>query len=139
VYISDTNHIVENIEQPIAQQGLILDNSVVVEENCWLGINSVISGNLTIGRGSVVGANTIVTKDIPPFSVFVGNPGRIVKMYNPQTKLWEKTDTEKDMNRIIEIRKKGGLPSRDELKRILSSNARFGYIEEMFAGRGINL
>jgi acetyltransferase-like isoleucine patch superfamily enzyme len=47
--------------------------------DCWFGINSVLLPGVTIGRGCVVGANSVVNDDLPPFSVAVGNPARIVK------------------------------------------------------------
>lgn len=52
---------------------------VVIEQNVWIGANVCISANLTIGEGSVVGMGAVITKDVPPFSVVVGNPARIIK------------------------------------------------------------
>jgi len=53
-----------------------LDQPVWVQDDCWLGANVVVCPGVTIGKGSVVGANTVVTKDVPPYSVVVGSPGR---------------------------------------------------------------
>src|SRR5690606_8612355 len=52
----------------------------IVGNDVWIGTNSTILNGLNLGDGVVIGANTIVTKDIPPYSIVVGNPGRIVKM-----------------------------------------------------------
>lgn len=52
---------------------------VIIEDDVWLGFNSTILKGVKIGRGSVIGANTLVTEDIPPFSLVVGNPFRIVR------------------------------------------------------------
>jgi acetyltransferase-like isoleucine patch superfamily enzyme len=52
---------------------------IVVEEDCWLGMNSVIMPGVTVGRGCVVGSNAVVTRDLPPYSVVVGAPARIVR------------------------------------------------------------
>jgi acetyltransferase-like isoleucine patch superfamily enzyme/ubiquinone/menaquinone biosynthesis C-methylase UbiE len=139
VYVADSNHIYENISQPILQQGVTTGRSVIVEENCWLGINSIISGHLTVSRGSVVGANTVVTKDVPPFCVVVGNPNRIIKMYNPETTRWEKTDSEEDIKRTFDIRNKIGIPSREEYRKILQHHSVSNPIDPIVAGRGINL
>lgn len=139
VYVADSNHIYEDINQPILQQGVTLGRRVIVEENCWLGINSVISGDLTIGRGSVVGANAVVTKNIPPFCVVVGSPIRIIKMYNSKTKQWEKTDSEEDIQQIFKIREEIGLPSREEYQKILQRSAKLNSIDPIVAGRGMNL
>lgn len=53
--------------------------SVRIFSDCWLGINSVILRGVTVGRGCVVGANSVVTEDLPPYSVAAGNPARIVR------------------------------------------------------------
>ena len=50
-----------------------------IEDDVWIGANSVIRTGITIGKGSVVGANTTVLKDVPPMSIVVGSPGRIIK------------------------------------------------------------
>jgi acetyltransferase-like isoleucine patch superfamily enzyme len=52
---------------------------IVVEEDCWLGMNSVVMPGIKIGRGCVVGSNAVVTRDLPPYSVAVGSPARIVR------------------------------------------------------------
>ena len=51
---------------------------VTIEDDCKIGTNSIIMPGVTIGKGSMVGANTVVTKDIPPDSLVIGNPIRIV-------------------------------------------------------------
>ncbi|HPN14343.1 MAG TPA: DapH/DapD/GlmU-related protein [Spirochaetota bacterium] len=53
--------------------------SIVVEEHAWIGGNSIILPGVTIGKGSVVGAGSVVTKSIPPWSVATGNPARVIK------------------------------------------------------------
>ncbi len=60
-------------------QGMTETKPVTIEDDVWIGTRVIILPGLTIGRGSILGAGTVVTKDIPPFSVVVGNPGRIVK------------------------------------------------------------
>jgi acetyltransferase-like isoleucine patch superfamily enzyme len=51
----------------------------VIEDDCWLGDGVKVLDGVTIGRGSVIGAGAVVTKDIPPFSVAVGVPARVIK------------------------------------------------------------
>lgn len=52
---------------------------VVVEDDCWIGTNVVIMQGVTIGKGCIIGANAVVTKDIPPYSIAVGSPAKVVK------------------------------------------------------------
>jgi acetyltransferase-like isoleucine patch superfamily enzyme len=91
VYITDCDHAYEDINTPVIEQGIVnKDNRVVIDDNAYIGINSVIVGNVHIGKGSVIGANSVVTKDIPDHCVAVGSPARIIKKYNPETEMWEK-------------------------------------------------
>ncbi len=52
---------------------------IIIGRNCWIGENSRICKGVNIGEGSVVAANSVVTKDVPPFSIVAGNPAKIVK------------------------------------------------------------
>lgn len=52
---------------------------VAVEDDCWLGINVVVMSGVTIGKGAVVGANSIVTKDVAPYTVVAGVPAKLIK------------------------------------------------------------
>lgn len=52
--------------------------SITIGEDCWLGINVVVSPGVTIGKGCIVGANSVVNKDIPPYSIAAGAPVRII-------------------------------------------------------------
>ena len=51
-----------------------LDQDVVIESGCWIGTGVIILKGVTVGRGSVIGAGAVVTKDVPPYSVYVGVP-----------------------------------------------------------------
>lgn len=91
VYISDNLHDYRDISIPIWQQPVIQNRSVVIGAGSWLGEHSCILG-AHIGKHCVIGANAVVTRDIPDYnSVVVGIPARIIKRYNPETKLWERT------------------------------------------------
>lgn len=52
---------------------------IIIEDDVWIGANSVILPGVTIKKGAVVGAGSIVTKDIPPYAIVCGNPARIIK------------------------------------------------------------
>lgn len=91
VHITDHSHGYENINDSIINQKLISKGPVIIDDGCWLGFNCEILSGVHIGKHSVVAARSVVTKDIPPYSVVAGNPARVVKQYNFQTKKWEKT------------------------------------------------
>ncbi len=55
------------------------DGVVEIEDDCWIGSNAIILSNVKIGRGSVIGGGSIVTKDIPPYSIYTGAPGRKIR------------------------------------------------------------
>ena len=81
VVTSALNHNFEDVLTTINQQGVKTDQ-IIIENNVWIGANSTILAGVHIGEHVVVGAGSVVTKDIPPFSVVVGNPARILKEYD---------------------------------------------------------
>ncbi|MBN1073450.1 glycosyltransferase [Clostridium botulinum] len=112
VYIADCEHNYKSIGIPIMNQGITsTTNTVIVGENSWIGINSTIIGNVKIGKGCVVGANSYVTKTIPDYSVVGGSPAKILKMYDTVTQKWVRVRNKADVERIINNRKKQPLIS----------------------------
>lgn len=71
------SHIFADPIQQIKDQG-ITTKGIVIEDNCWLGHNVTVIDGITIGRGSVIGAGAVVNKNIPPYSVAVGVPARVI-------------------------------------------------------------
>ena len=63
--------------QPRLRQ-LVSKGEVIIEDNVWIGNNVCILGGVRIGMGSIIGANTVVTKDIPPYSIAAGVPAKII-------------------------------------------------------------
>ena len=57
----------------------LLQNKTIIENDVWIGENVCILPNVRVGHHSVIGANTVVTKDVPPYSVLAGNPAKIIK------------------------------------------------------------
>lgn len=91
VYITDNLHKYEDINTWILKQGIKQLNKVIIGSGCWIGENVSVIG-ASIGKNSIIGSNSVVTKDIPDFCVAVGSPAYIIKRYNFKTKKWEKTD-----------------------------------------------
>ena len=73
------NHQFDRLDIPMNKQGAHSTEPVIIEDDVWIGMRAIILPDVRIGKGSVIGAGTIVTKDIPEYSVFCGNPGRVVK------------------------------------------------------------
>jgi acetyltransferase-like isoleucine patch superfamily enzyme len=71
------NHIFTDLTKPIAFQGVTTEN-IVIEDDCWLGTGVKVLDGVKIGRGSVIGAGAVVTKDIPPYSIAVGVPAKVI-------------------------------------------------------------
>lgn len=81
VVISGLNHNFENISKVIAEQG-VNTKQITIEDNVWIGANCIILAGVHIGKHVVIGAGSVVTKDISPYSVAMGNPARVVKKYD---------------------------------------------------------
>jgi acetyltransferase-like isoleucine patch superfamily enzyme len=79
VYISDHIHRYTQTGVPILAQGLDKIMPVLIKRGAWLGQNVVVCPGVTIGEGSVIGANSVVTRDIPDFTVAAGAPARVLK------------------------------------------------------------
>jgi len=89
VYVADYIHGYEDIHTPVKTQDLIQRRPVNIGDGSWIGENAVILG-ARIGRHCVIGANAVVTSDIPDFCVAVGAPARVVRHWHPDRKQWLK-------------------------------------------------
>lgn len=78
VSIYAENHNFIEIDIPMIEQG-VTRSFVKIEDDCWIAANSVVLAGVVIGKGSIVAAGSVVTKDVPPYSVVGGNPARIIK------------------------------------------------------------
>ena len=85
VFITDNAHGLYDLSQldtPPNLRPLVSKGPVVIEDNVWIGEMACIMPGVTIGRGAIVGANAVVTHDVPPYSIFAGNPARVVKNFS---------------------------------------------------------
>lgn len=86
VLITDHSHGLNNIEDidiPPADRLLYSKGPVIIEDNVWICENSVILSGVTIGRNSIIGANSVVTKSIPPYCIAAGNPAKVIRHILP--------------------------------------------------------
>lgn len=74
-----SNHKHDRTDIHMIEQGMTKPRKIIVEDDIWFGSRVIVLPSVTIGKGSVIGTGTVVTKSIPPYSVVVGNPGKIVK------------------------------------------------------------
>lgn len=89
IVISGLNHGYQDIHVPIKDQPVTM-GLVTVEDEAWIGANATIVSGVTVGKHSVVAAGSVVTKNVPPFSIVGGNPAKILKQYNPNSGDWER-------------------------------------------------
>jgi acetyltransferase-like isoleucine patch superfamily enzyme len=89
IVVSGLNHGYEDITMSPSLQKVSC-KQIVIADDVWIGANCVVTAGVTLGKHCVIGAGSVVTKDIPEFSIAVGNPARVIKQYNRDSGLWEK-------------------------------------------------
>lgn len=82
VSIIGANHGFSTPQTPYFTQEVLLDKEIHIGDNCWFGAYVTVIGNVSVGRGSIIGAHSVLTKDIPPFSVAFGNPCRVHRRFD---------------------------------------------------------
>jgi acetyltransferase-like isoleucine patch superfamily enzyme len=76
------NHNYTDVTQPVMDQG-ITGRGIVIDDGAWIGAGAAILDGVRVGKGAVIGANAVVTKDIPPYTVAVGVPAKVVQYLAP--------------------------------------------------------
>lgn len=92
IVCSGLNHVYEDINIPIADQP-VTTSLITIEDEVWIGANAVVTAGVTVGKHSVVAGGSVVTKDVPPYSIVGGNPAKLLKQYNKDTGEWERVKT----------------------------------------------
>jgi acetyltransferase-like isoleucine patch superfamily enzyme len=87
VFITDNQHQFDNIHLPIHTQGVKQLSKVIIGDGSWIGENVCIIG-ASVGKNSVIGANSVVTKDIPDYCVAVGAPAKVIKKFDFENNKW---------------------------------------------------
>ena len=78
-FVTDANHRFDDPDRPITWQGFTSKGPTRVGDNVWCGANVVVTSGVTIGERCVIGANSVVTEDIPPFSIAAGAPAKVLR------------------------------------------------------------
>jgi maltose O-acetyltransferase len=79
VMIIAVNHNYSDMSRPMRMQGSRADSPVILGDDVWIGSRAIILPGRRIGNGAIVGAGSVVTRDVPPYSVVAGNPAKIIK------------------------------------------------------------
>jgi len=87
VVLSGLNHGYQDINQPIRDQACTTAE-IVIEDEVWIGANSVITAGTRIGKHAVIAGGSVVTKDVPPYTVVGGNPARPLRRYDAASQQW---------------------------------------------------
>ena len=83
-----STRVIRNL--PNQNKETVIYGKIEIGNNSFIGCRTVILPDVKIGDNCIIGAGSVVTKSIPPYSIAVGNPAKVVKKYNLETKEWEK-------------------------------------------------
>ncbi|MBC7915288.1 MAG: acetyltransferase [Pyrinomonadaceae bacterium] len=97
VFVSDHNHgsysgIIHSNPRVAPQARVLYGNPVKIESNVWIGESVSIMPGVVIGEGSIIGAGSVVSKSIPPYSIAVGAPAKVIKVYDFEVDKWVACD-----------------------------------------------
>ena len=89
IVCSGLNHGYQDIQMPISDQP-VSTKEIMIEDEVWIGANAVITAGVRLGKHSVVGAGSVVTKDVPPYCVVGGNPAKILRRFDEKSQEWHR-------------------------------------------------
>ena len=126
-------HIIDRPTEPYITSGTTAGDIIGIGVNCWLATSVTVLQGVRIGHGSVIGAGSFVLSDIPPFSVAVGNPCKVIKRYDFQNSRWVRlSDWTDELEKLIPTEteylkslknKCGAIPLH-----LVNSSKRFGWV-----------
>ncbi len=94
INITDGLHGYENANEPYKYQKIFRIAPIRIKQGCWIGQNVVILPGVTIGELTIVGANSVVTKNLPDRCIAVGSPAKVIKKWDETTQKWFSNDKE---------------------------------------------
>ncbi|QNU66797.1 hypothetical protein EHE19_018495 [Ruminiclostridium herbifermentans] len=108
MFITSGDHEYTKVSQIVQNQGRIENEPVAIEDDVWIGANVSILRGVRIMEGAIVGTASVITKDVPPYCVCVGNPCKPIKLrYSDEQLLEHLTSigkTEHEANKILQLR-----------------------------------
>lgn len=95
VFITDHNHgsysgDIQDSPLSIPLERPLYSKKVIIKKNVWIGEYVSVLPGVTIGEGSIIGTMSVVNRDIPPFTIAVGSPARVIKKFNHSLSIWER-------------------------------------------------
>ena len=95
VFISDGTHGYEDATIPYMYQPRTRIHPIRIKSGCWIGQNVVVMPGVSIGENVVIGANSVVTRDIPDRCIAVGSPARVIRTWDDEARCWISANGEK--------------------------------------------
>ena len=89
IHINDCSHGYSNANEPYKYQEVSANSSIVIERGSWVGQNVVILPGVKIGKYSIIGANSVVSRSVPARSIAVGAPAKVIKKWETTAQKWE--------------------------------------------------
>lgn len=83
-----SDHVHSSPFIPYVTSGTTQDVAIEIGPNCWLGSSVTVLKGVKVGYGSIIGAASVITRDVPPFSIVVGNPGRVIRRFDVSRETW---------------------------------------------------
>ena len=77
------NHNTRDCSVPMRTQGFAEDRPIVIEDDVWIGANVIVCAGVHVGKGAILGAGSVIRKDVPPCAVVIGNPAQILRYRKP--------------------------------------------------------
>lgn len=94
VFITNIDHDYTEIGVHVVKQKITVKETKI-GDNCFIGMGAAIMAGTVLGKQCIVGANSVVRGTFPDYCVIVGSPAKIVKKYNPESRIWEKVEKER--------------------------------------------
>jgi len=85
VTLRDTGHCFADLSEPMIKQGFEA-REILIEDDVWIGHGAIILKGVHVGHGSMIGAGSVVSKDVPPFAIVAGSPARVLRFRNAHEK-----------------------------------------------------